>query len=131
MKLAISSAGKSLESETDPRFGRCKYFLVIDMETEEFEVVLNENADRMGGAGIKAAQLVADLGLGSVITGNIGPNAFEVLNTAGIQIMTGATGTVADAIEAYKQGQLQRAEVHTVESHSGMGRDRRFGTQLR
>ena len=86
MKVAISSAGKNLESETDPRFGRCKYFLVVDTETEEFEVLPNENADRMGGAGIKTAQLVAGLELGSVITGNIGPNAFEVLNAAGVQI---------------------------------------------
>lgn len=120
MKVAISSAGKSLESETDPRFGRCKYFLVVDTETEEFEVLPNENADRMGGAGIKTAQLVAGLELGSVITGNIGPNAFEVLNAAGVQIMTGATGTIANAIKAYKQGQLEKAETHTVESHSGM-----------
>jgi predicted Fe-Mo cluster-binding NifX family protein len=130
MKIAISSAGKSLESETDPRFGRCKYFLVVNTETEEFEVLPNENAERMGGAGIKAAQLAAGLELDSVITGNIGPNAFEVLSTAGIQVMTGATGTITDAIEAFKQGQLERAEAHTVESHSGMGEDSRFGTSL-
>ena len=130
MKIAISSAGKSLESEIDPRFGRCRYFLVVDTETEAFEVLPNENAEMMGGAGIKAAQLVADLELSAVLTGNIGPNAFEVLNTAGIQIMTGVTGIVADAIEAYKQGQLERAEAHTVESHSGMGKDGRFGRQL-
>ena len=130
MRIAISSTGKNLESQTDPRFGRCKYFVVVDTETEKFEVLPNENADRMGGAGIKAAQLVADLELHSVLTGNIGPNAFEVLNTAGIQVMTGVTGTIADAIETYKQGQLERAKAHTVESHSGMGKDRRFGPQL-
>ena len=123
MKIAISSIGKSLESEIDPRFGRCRYFLIVDTETEEFEVLPNENVEMMGGAGIKAAQLVADLELSTVLTGHIGPNAFEVLNTAGIQIMTGVTGTIADAIGAYKQGQLERTEAHTVESHSGMGKD--------
>ena len=130
MKIAISSAGKSLESDIDPRFGRCRYFLVVDTETREVEALPNENAEMMGGAGIKAAQLVADRGLNTVITGNIGPNAFEVLNAAGIEILTGVNGTVAGAIEDYKQGDLKRAEASTVGPHSGMGKGRRSGRQL-
>jgi len=102
VKIAISSTGQRLESDIDPRFGRCQYFLVVDSDTKEFEVFSNESAEVMGGAGIRAAQFVADLNVKAILTGNIGPNAFETLNAAGIEILTGIEGTVNDAIEDYK-----------------------------
>ncbi|MCK4577606.1 MAG: NifB/NifX family molybdenum-iron cluster-binding protein [Candidatus Marinimicrobia bacterium] len=129
MKIAISSTGQKPESDIDPRFGRCKYFLVVDTDTREFEAFLNENAEAMGGAGIKAAQFVADLNVKAILTGNIGPNAFETLNAAGIEILTGVEATVNDAVEDYKEGKLKRAQAFTVESHSGMGQGRQRGRQ--
>jgi predicted Fe-Mo cluster-binding NifX family protein len=130
MKIVISSAGKGLESEVDPRFGRCRYFLIVDADTRDFEVLDNQNAEMYGGAGIKTAQLVAGLGLNTVLTGNIGPNAFEVLNAAGIEILTGASGTIAEAVDAYRNGQLKRVDTSTVQSHAGMGKARRRGNRM-
>lgn len=129
MKIAISSTGQRLESDIDPRFGRCKYFLVVDTDTEEFEVFSNESAEVMGGAGIKAARFVADLNVKAILTGNIGPNAFDTLNAAGIEILTGIEGTVNGAIEDYKEGKLKSAQASTVGPHSGMGKGGRRGRQ--
>jgi len=129
MRIAISSTGKNLESDIDPRFGRCKYFLAVDSDTKEFEVFSNESAAAMGGAGIRAAQFVADLNVKAVLTGNIGPNAFDVLDAAGMDILTGIEGTVNDAIEDYKEGKLKRAQAFTVGAHSGMGQGGRRGRQ--
>ena len=122
MKIAISSTGQRLESDIDPRFGRCKYFLVVDTDTRDFEALPNEYADVMGGAGVRAAQFVADLDVKAVLSGNIGPNAFEVLKAAGIEILTCLEGTVNDAIEDYKEGKLKREQAFTVGSRFGMDR---------
>lgn len=124
MKIAVSSMGKTLESDIDPRFGRCKFFLVIDTESKEFEVFPNESSEAIGGAGIQAAQFVADIGVKVVLTGNVGPNAFDTLNAAGIEILTGIEGTVKEAIERYNEGELNRAQSSTVDAHFGMGSNR-------
>lgn len=129
MKIAISSNGQRLESDVDPRFGRCKYFLAVDSDTKEFEAFPNESAEVMGGAGIRAAQFVADLDVKAVLSGNIGPNAFDVLNAAGIEILTCVEGTVNDAIEDYKEGKLKRVEASTVGARFGMGEGGRRGRQ--
>ena len=60
----------------------------------------------------------------AVLTGNCGPNAFGVLNSAGIKVITGASGTVREAIENYKSGKLQATSQPTTGAHSGMGRGR-------
>ncbi len=113
MKIAISSMGNDLSSQVDPRFGRCQEFIIFDSETLEFEAIPNEAINAAGGAGIKAAQLVVDKGSKVVITGNIGPNAFNVLAGAGINVFAGATGTIQNAIDAYKAGKLQEVNQAT------------------
>jgi predicted Fe-Mo cluster-binding NifX family protein len=92
MKIAISATGASLDADTEPRFGRCSYFIIADPETLEFEAMNNAAAMAAGGAGISAAQAIVDEGVQAVLTGNCGPNAYQVLSAAGIQIMTGVSG---------------------------------------
>ena len=128
MKIAISAAGPTLESEVDPRFGRCQYFIIANPETMEFETIENFNVMAAGGAGISTAQMIAGKGVETVLTGNCGPNAYQVLSTAGIKIFTGNSGTIRDAIQSYKSGQLQATSYPTVRGHhagtgKGMGRD--------
>lgn len=120
MKLVISSKGKTLDSEVDPRFGRCQYFLVVDTETMDFESISNESAMASGGAGIHAAQTVAKTGANVVLTGNIGPNAFQTLTAAGIKVLTGAFGTIIESIKRYKDDELQETQAPTVGGHFGM-----------
>lgn len=121
MKVAITARGNSMESEIDPRFGRCQYFIIVDIETMEFKAFPNDSAMASGGAGIQAAQSVSGMGAEVVITGDVGPNAFQTLNAAGIRIITGASGTVKDALESFRSGALKETGSPTSASHSGMG----------
>ena len=122
MKIGISSTGENLDAEIDQRFGRCRYFIIVDTESMEFETLSNENAMASGGAGIQAAQTIANKGVDAVITGNVGPNAFQTLSAAGIAVFTGATGTIKEIIDKYKKGELNKTESASVGSHFGMGR---------
>ena len=118
MKVAISAQGKDMKSQTDPRFGRAKYFIVVDSESGAFTAHDNsQNLNAPQGAGIQAATNVANFGAEAVISGNMGPKAFATLQSAGIEIYTGASGTVQDALEAFKAGKLNRAGKANVEGH--------------
>ncbi|MEI6157946.1 MAG: NifB/NifX family molybdenum-iron cluster-binding protein, partial [Atribacterota bacterium] len=86
MKIGITSQGKSLKDPIDPRFGRCQFFLIVDDESSEVEVVANPQLSAGGGAGIQSAQLMIDRGVKAVLTGNMGPNASKVFNEAGIKV---------------------------------------------
>ncbi len=120
MKLCISSKGNSLDSDVDPRFGRCHTFLVVDTESMVCSPLSNESVAASSGAGIQAAQNVARSGAQVVITGNIGPNAFDTLNAAHITVITGVSGNVRDVVDAYKKGELTETSQATVGSHHGM-----------
>ena len=121
MRIAISATGSTLDAEVDPRFGRCQYFIVAETETKEFEALGNSSATAAGGAGISAAQTIAGKGVEAVLTGNCGPNAYQVLSSAGIKVITGVSGKVKDAIQAYKSGKFQASAQPNVPDHFGMG----------
>ena len=121
MMIAISAAGPTPDAEVDPRFGRCQYFIIADPETKEFESLDNSSAMSAGGAGISAAQSMAGKGVQAVLTGNCGPNAHQVLSSAGIEIITGVSGKVKDAIEDYQSGKLKASAQANVPDHFGMG----------
>lgn len=122
MKICITSEGVSLDSRVDARFGRCRFFIITDSDTLERQVLENPNVESTGGAGIQSAQLVASKKVMAVLTGNIGPNAFQTLNAGGIDIYTGVSGTVNEAIAAYKSGKLKKTESPSVGSKFGMGK---------
>jgi predicted Fe-Mo cluster-binding NifX family protein len=120
MKICVSSTGKDINASIDQRFGRCQYFLIIDVETMDVKTIPNESTLASGGAGVQAAQIVTNEDVDAIITGNIGPNAFQILQAAGITVFTGAQGSIKEAIENYKKGTLKETESPNVESHSGM-----------
>ncbi len=131
MKICVTAAGTTLDAAVDPRVGRAAYFIIVDSETLAFEAVPNTAAGAMSGAGIQAAQTIASKGVNVLITGNVGPNAFQALASTGIKIVVGASGTVREVIEKYKRGELKGAGGPTVDGHfgrgggMGMGRGRR------
>jgi predicted Fe-Mo cluster-binding NifX family protein len=127
MRVAVSSSGKDLDSQIDPRFGRCAYFLIVETDDMEFEAFDNENIALGGGAGIQSAQFVASLGAKAVITGNCGPNAVRTLSAAGIELFIGQTGTVREAIERHKHGKLRPTSEADVADHYGVGMGRGMG----
>jgi predicted Fe-Mo cluster-binding NifX family protein len=121
MKICVTATAGDLNAQVDPRFGRSQYFVFVDSDTMTFEAMLNEAIATPGGAGIQAAQTVVNKGGNVVISGNIGPNAFQVLSTAGVKIATGAYGTVKEAVEMYKAGRLSEGGISTVAAHAGVG----------
>jgi predicted Fe-Mo cluster-binding NifX family protein len=120
MVIAVSSKGKTLDSEIDPRFGRAGYFLLVDPETMEVKVVENkQNLQLPQGAGIQAAQTVVESGAKTVLTDNCGPKAFKVLRAAGVKVGIGVSGTVKEAVSQYKQGKVGFTQAPNVEGHWG------------
>ena len=119
-KICITAEGDKLDSMVDPRFGRCQYFIIVDTDTLEFEAVKNPNINSMGGAGIQSGQVIAEKKVKVVLTGNVGPNAFQTLQAAGIQVITGVSDTVKEAIEKYKKGELNSTNGPSVNSKFGM-----------
>ncbi len=100
MKVCVTAQGKDLNAQVDPRFGRCQYFIFVDTDNpENFEAVENPYKDAPGGAGVQSAQFVANKGVKKVYTGNVGPGARQVLESAGIEVVT-VSGTVKEVIGA-------------------------------
>lgn len=121
MRIAVSATAPGLDAEVEPRFGRCQYFMIVDPQSMEFEGLENSGAMASGGAGISTAQMIADKGVEVVLTGNCGPNAYQTLSAAGIKVITGVSGRIKDAVEAYNTGKLQPNTQPSVGSHYGMG----------
>ena len=121
MKIAISSSGNNLDSALDPHFGRCACFLIVDPADMRFEAFDNQSAAQSGGAGIQAAQFLAEKNVSAVITGHVGPNAVKTLTAAGIDIFAEQQGSIKDVVERYKSGALQPTTRSTVSSHFGTG----------
>ena len=121
MKVAISSSGTALESNVDARFGRCPYFIIYDTSDDTFSHIENKSRQAMGGAGIQAAQMIVNQNVEAVITGNIGPNAYKVLSAASINVYSGITGTVENAIDRLKKDELKSSKGPDVAPHFGTG----------
>jgi len=119
MLVAVSSTGVTLDSPMDPRFGRAAYFIVAETETMEYSAVDNAGNRSGSGAGIAAAQAVANRSVTAVITGNVGPNATEVLQAAKIGIFRGEPGTARENILHFTRGELA-----AIESTAGKQRGR-------
>jgi len=118
MKIAVTSQGPDLDSAVDPRFGRARYFIVVDTESGDATAHSNEqNLAAAQGAGIQAGRTVIGLGVAAVVTGNVGPKAFATLLAGKVAVYTGAEGSVREAVEQFKAGRLRAAEGANVEGH--------------
>ena len=118
MKIAITAQGTSLESPLDPRFGRAAGFLIVDEASGNTEYRDNsQNLNLPQGAGIQAAMNVADTGARTLITGHVGPKAFLALNKGNIAVYYSEATTAAEALEAFKRGELSKADAPDREGH--------------
>lgn len=120
MKIAVSANGPDVEAQVSPQFGRAPFFLLVDSDTMEWEVISNEHSLQMPhGAGIQAAAQVARCHAGTILTGHCGPKAFHTLQAAGIKVIVGVEGVVRDAVQKYCQGQFKPANRPDVSGHWG------------
>ncbi len=122
MKVAITALESDLQAQIDTRFGRARYFIIIDTDTMEFEAISNDSAETAHGAGIQSAQLMNSKGVSAVITGHVGPNAYQALTAAGTQIFQTGVCTVAKAVEAFKKKRLQPID-QVGPAHTGINDD--------
>jgi predicted DNA-binding protein (UPF0251 family)/predicted Fe-Mo cluster-binding NifX family protein len=118
-KIGISAVSPEIASDIDPLFGRCRYLIVVNMETMAFEIMENSGAADGGGAGIAAAKNLVEKDIEAVITGNCGPNAYNALTAAGVKVFTGVSGTVEEAVKNYKAGILVASYKPNVAGHFG------------
>jgi len=102
-KVCVTSKEDSLNSEIDPRFGRCNYFIILQMNPLQYEVIKNPNVDLESGAGIKSAQLVVDKKVDAIFTGSVGPHAKKILKQANIKVFTGVKGEIQEIIDKIRQ----------------------------
>jgi predicted Fe-Mo cluster-binding NifX family protein len=120
MKVAIASRDGKLESEVSPNFGRAPYFIFADTETGNHTAQPNPAVEESGGAGIRAAEFVANEGARAVVAGDIGPNAYRVFSAAGIAFYT-ATGIAAQSsLENLRLGKLEPLQAASAAAHAGM-----------
>lgn len=117
MNICITASGQDLDASVDQSFGRARYFLFVDSDTHHIKAV--ENSPGAHGAGVQAAQLLAEQGVRVLITGNVGPNAYQGLKAAGIEIYTGAKGTSRKALADFDAGLLSKTDVPTRPGHGG------------
>jgi len=119
MKIVISTEGKGLDTRVDPRFGRCEWFISVDSDSMDFDCTANSAVNSSQGAGIQAAQFVVDSQAEALVTGHVGPNAFEVLEASGIKIYDGTGLTAKQAIEELNSGKLSEI-TKAGQAHAGM-----------
>ena len=106
--LCITAKEDNLNAELDPHFGRCQYFILYDLDSDKFEAIKNEGSGETcgGGFGMRAAEFLISQGAKAVITGEVGPGPQQKLQSKGIKIITSISGTVKDAIEKFKKGEI-------------------------
>ena len=122
MKIAISSTGKDLESEVDARFGRCAYFLIVEIENKEIKnvkAIENTAKGQSGGAGISAAQIVANEKPDAIISSNFGPRAFSVFEQFEMASYQGE-GKIKDVVQDFLDKKLKELSNATGPQHAGL-----------
>ncbi|MGB9920779.1 MAG: NifB/NifX family molybdenum-iron cluster-binding protein [Moorellales bacterium] len=121
MKIAVTAVAPDFKAAVDPRFGRCQYLVIVDLENGQWKAIENPNVGMGSGAGVATAEGLAREGVAVVLTGQCGPKAYQVLEAAGIGVVTDVGGSVEEAVEAYKSGKLQPGSGATVPPHFGSG----------
>jgi len=120
MRIAVSSTGPNAAAPVDERFGRCKYFLVFDEKENLLETISNDALSSAEGAGIKSVQTLIKHRVDVVLTGRVGPKAMIAIQAAGLAVYAGVSGTAAQSLKRYWEGELQSLLSPNTASHSGI-----------
>lgn len=115
MLLLIGSDGNKLESSVAKRFGHADYFILYNTESKSFEAF--ENIDE--GHNHENLQQFLEKGVEAFIVGNIGPHAFEVINTPKSKVYLAKKMSVQEAIEKFLKGELQQLTEPTAKKSIG------------
>ena len=106
-RIGLPSNGGGLSATISDTFGRCPYFVIIEVSRlEKVITVVNDAQRALGDAGIQAAEFLAGNQVQVVITPQIGSYAWDVLQTTGISIYRSFRGTIQKNVVLFKQGRL-------------------------
>lgn len=125
--IAIPTFGEGgLQSQINPRFGRCESFTFVNVENNEIKsvnVISNAAAGTMGGAGIQAAQIIGNNDATDIIVGMLGPNAFQALSSINLKIFTVGQQSISvnEAVKLLLKERLTLLNNANVQAHTGMG----------
>jgi predicted Fe-Mo cluster-binding NifX family protein len=123
MKICVTAGASGLDAPMDPRFGRCPFFVVVDLDSMSENSIPNSNVTASSGAGIQAAQEIAKQVVSALITGNIGPNAMQTLSAAKIDVYQYQEGgSVKDVVEKFQRGELTKIAGPSVPGHAGLSK---------
>jgi len=117
MKIAISTNGETNESKLDVRFGRCEYFQIHDTNDKEVKILKNEGLSASAGAGIVSSNQLIEEKVDVIITGNLGPNAFELIEKAGIKAYKCENISITSVLEKYNNNELQEINITGFAQH--------------
>lgn len=113
MKIVIPTDTNSEVTTVCPSFGRTPFFMIYDTETGKKDFLENSAASSSGGAGIKAAQTLIDLGIEVLLTPRCGENAADLLGAAGIKMYKTVGTSTDDNIHDFENGKLlPLADIH-------------------
>ncbi len=124
VRLIVSTQQGGLDDQVSQVFGRCQTYTIVDVENGDIknvDVVQNQYANAMSGAGIQAAGFVANQGAEAVISGNYGPNVVSVLKQSGVKMISASGMSVREAVQKYLNGNLESVSQPTSAAKSGMG----------
>ncbi len=111
MKIAITSLDNNLDGGFSKHFGRCKSFVIYNLEDDSFEIIDNyQNLNATHGAGIQAAETIINTDVFGIISGDFGPKAYKVLKMNDIKMFKSDATTIKEVIELFKQEQIQEFE---------------------
>lgn len=113
MKICIPTTGENgLDNLVGEHFGRVPSYTIIDLDTNQIKVIPN-TSEHMGGQG-RPPEIMAREGVNIMICRGLGRRAIMMFEELGIDVYIGASGTVKDAINAFKQGKLQKASIENA-----------------
>ncbi|MBU4354586.1 MAG: dinitrogenase iron-molybdenum cofactor biosynthesis protein [Proteobacteria bacterium] len=108
--IAISTAEKSLDAPVEVRFGRARFFILVDPGTMEWEALENLpslSANQM--VGVRTAERLVRKNIQTIMTGKCGSKAFAELKLAGVQVILDTKGTVRQALDSLIRGEVSPA----------------------
>jgi predicted Fe-Mo cluster-binding NifX family protein len=98
-----------LDNIVGEHFGRVPTYTIVDLDTDQVKVIPN-TSEHMGGQG-HPPEIMAREGVNIMVCRGLGRRAITMFGELGIDVYIGASGTVKNAIKAFREGRLQKAGI--------------------
>ncbi len=115
VKIAMPVKSRKVNAEISKIFGRAKHFMIvhIDLKAHEVKNIIfedNPHYAKEKHAGLAAATMLVERGIGALIVNEIGEISFYTLKNKGVRIFH-FEGRAMDAVDAYMEGKLKSLDM--------------------